>query len=156
MIPGAPAVTPPGETPTLGTTIGGGGAPSTSSTPPSSKQILQALVASIAPNGKAARIASLRKRGSYALVFNAPLAGTLTISWYLVPKGARLSRAKPVLVASGRAVAKRAGKLTVTVKLNAKGRALLKHAHQLKLTAKGSFEASGGSSASATKAFVLH
>ncbi len=156
VIPGAVASTPPAETPPAGATTGAGGAPSTKSTPLSSEQIVRALLASLAPAGKGAHIATLRKRGSYALVFSAPAAGTLSISWYLLPKGARLSRAKPVLVASGRAVATSTGKLPVTVRLNPKGRALIKHTHRLKLTARGSFKANAGGSATAIKAFVLH
>ena len=113
----------------------------------------------LAPTGKGGQIASVRRHGRYVLSFNAPAAGEVTISWYLVPKGAHVGTAKhpkPVLVATGHAVATHAGKLTVTVKLTPKGRALTAHARRLKLTAKGSFKVNGRPVVTATKPFVLH
>jgi hypothetical protein len=80
----------------------------------------------------------------------------LVLGWYLVPKGAHLSRSKPVLLAAGSAAATKAGKVTVTVRFTAKGRSLLKHGGRLKLTAKGTFTPSGGSAVSATRTFTLH
>lgn len=164
-----PASTPPGgggsETP--GPIFGGpgpvengplgkGGTLSKVSTLPSASQIIQALLASLLPSGKEARVAALRKHGSYKLSFLAPSAGTLSIAWYEVPKGAHLSRAKPILLAVGTATITKAGKLTIIVKLNPKGRALLKHEGKVKVTAKGTFTPAGGQAVSATKAFTLH
>ncbi|HEX4465541.1 MAG TPA: hypothetical protein VH025_00005, partial [Solirubrobacteraceae bacterium] len=124
------------------------------------KQILAALLAVLAPNGKGAKIANVRKHGSYVLSFNAPAAGELTIGWYELPKGAHLSAAKhakpkPILVAGAHVTVTKAGKVKVTVKLNAKGKALLRHSKRVKLTAKGTFKIKGRPLATATKAFFL-
>ena len=133
-----------------------GGTLSTVTNLPSASQIVQALLASLGPSGKEARVAVLRKHGGYRFSFLAPSAGTLSIGWYEVPKGAHLSKAKPVLLATGAATAVKAGKLRITVKLNPKGRALLKHGGKVKLTAKGAFTPAGGAAVSATKTFTLH
>ena len=133
-----------------------GGDLSTTSSLPSSSQILQALLASLVPTGKEARVAALRKHGAYKLGFVAPSAGQLLISWYQLPKGAHLSKAKSILLAVGTATTTRAGKMTIIVKLNPKGRAFLKHGRKPKLTAKGTFTPAGGMAVSATKTFTLH
>ena len=135
---------------------GQGGTLSTVTNLPSASQIVQALLASLGPAGKEARVAALRKHGSYRFSFLAPSAGTLSIGWYEVPKGAHLSKAKPVLLATGTATATKAGKLIIIVKLNPKGRALLKHGGKVKLTAKGTFTPAGGTAVSANKTFTLH
>ena len=88
--------------------------------------------------------------------FSAPSAGHLVISWYLVPKGAHLAKAKkPVLVATASVTFHHAGKAKVKITLTAKGRRLLKGAKHLKLTAKGSFTPAGGSKTSTTRAINL-
>ena len=70
-------------------------------------------------------------------------AGTVAISWYEVPKGAHLSAAHPVLVATGTANAAVAGTLKIKIKLTTKGKQVLRHANGLKLTAKASFTRTG-------------
>jgi len=136
-------------------TPGGGGTLSATSNLPSGSQILGALASSLVPTGKEARIAALRKHGGYKLTFLAPSAGQLVIGWYQVPKGAHISRPKPLLLASGKANASKSGRLTIVIKLTAKGRALLKHGGKLKLTAKGTFTPVGGRAVSATRTFTL-
>jgi hypothetical protein len=123
---------------------------------PTSVEIKSALLAILGAHGKNAGIKSLLKHGGYSVTFTAPSAGALVISWYEVPKGARLAKSKkPVLVASAHASFQNAGKATVKIKLTGKGRSLLKHSKHLKLTAKSSFTPSGGSSTSATKSFSI-
>ena len=174
----APALSPPSHLVTSGPPgppappAGGGGGTTTATTtttttahggasggasPPGHGQILGALAGALNPLGKSARLASLRKRGAFTLTFTSPSAGSLTISWYQVPKGAHVSAAaKPILIAIGQASFSSAGKGHITVKLNGKGRKLLAHLRKLKLTAKGTFTPHGGSPVSATKTFVLH
>jgi len=72
-----------------------------------------------------------------------------------VPKGARVSVAKPVLAAVGKISAPASGASKLTVKLTAKGRSLLAPGKPLKLTAKGVLAASGRPSLVATRSFTL-
>lgn len=89
--------------------------------------------------------------------FTALSAGTVVINWYYVPKGAHVSKSKPlpVLVATGRKGFTRAGKLSFTVKLTAKGLRLVKKTKRIKLTAKGSFTPLGQRPIVAIKSFSL-
>ena len=57
---------------------------------PSPAAIKSLLAKLLAPSGKLARISALRKHGGYAVSFKAPGRGALTVSWFLVPKGARI------------------------------------------------------------------
>jgi hypothetical protein len=117
---------------------------------------LKALLASLlAPHGKRAKIGALLKHRGYAISFASPIAGRLSISWYLVPKGARLAAAKPVLAAVGKISTPASGSSKLTVKLTAKGRSLLAPGKPLKLTAKGVLAASGRPSLVATRSFTL-
>jgi hypothetical protein len=118
-------------------------------------RISSALTEQLAPHGKGAKLANLLKAGGYVASFNAPAAGTVAISWYEVQKGAHLSAAHPVLVATGTANAAGAGTLKIKVKLTTKGKQLLRHAHGLKLTAKASFTQTGKAAVVVSKAFTL-
>ena len=119
-------------------------------------EITASLLSALTPGGKAARLAAVRKHGSCVVSFSAPSAGELVISWYELPKGAHLSSAKPVLVASGRATTSAAGGVKLTIKLTAMGKRLLKASRSLKLTAKGTFTPAGHAATSTTKQFMLH
>ena len=78
--------------------------------------------------------------GGYTFSFTAPSAGHLMISWYYVPKGAHLAKAKkPELVAAAGATFHHAGKAHVKLTLTGKGRKLLRGAKHLKLTTKARF-----------------
>ncbi len=121
----------------------------------SAAELKQLLLGLLAPSGKNAKIAAVLKHGGYTLPFSALSPGQLTISWYLVPKGAHVAKAKPTLVARGQVDLSAAGGSKLVIKLTSKGRALLKHAHEIKLTALGSMAGAGGVQVSATKAFVL-
>lgn len=109
----------------------------------------------LAPSGRNAKIGRLLEHRGYTASFDALGAGKLTISWYVVPKGAHLAGAKPVLVASGSVTTSAAGPSRVTIRLSAKGRGLLAHAHRVQLTAKGSLAASGHAALAATHPFTL-
>jgi hypothetical protein len=110
------------------------------------------------PSGKGAKIAALLKSGGYMLPLTALEAGTVVVRWYLVPHGAKLARqtkAKPILVASGKLAFSGAGKGGIKLKLTAVGERLLRHAKRLKLTAKGTFTPRGGAAVSVAKKFVV-
>lgn len=117
------------------------------------------LFAALKPSGAAARIRAILKAGSYAAKFNSPGAGTAQITWFLVPKGAKIAAAKPVVVAKGSKKATKAGKLKVKVRLSKKGRALLKRSKKrsksVKLVARGSFKPTGGKKISKKRKITL-
>lgn len=123
---------------------------------PSSAQVRAALVRALAAAGPAATLGQLLEEGGFVASINAPSPGQLLISWYLVPKGAHLTKAKqPTLVATVRSTLKHAGKAKVKIALTRKGRKLLKAAKRIKLTAKGSFTPAGAPTTSTTKAITL-
>jgi hypothetical protein len=124
---------------------------------PSMAQLTAALLGALIPRGRAAKIAVLLRAGRYPARFRALTAGTVTISWYFVPKGARVAKAKPkpTLIATGRARASTPGTLTVKVSLTARGRQLLRHASRLRITAKGTFTRIAGKPVSAVATFLL-
>jgi hypothetical protein len=119
-----------------------------------SQLIRTLLLRQLPPRGPTATIRMLRKHGGYSFMFGAPTTGHLTISWYLVPKGAHLTRTKPVLVATTTRNL-RAGADQIAVKLTGTGRRRLAHAGHLKLTAKGVFIPTGSSPVTAFRPFTL-
>jgi hypothetical protein len=118
---------------------GGGGTGGTVSV----AQVLAELGSEITPTGSAAKIGALLKSGGYVYAFKALEAGQATVSWYQVPSGAHLTRAKakpkPMLVATGQLSFTTAGTARLRVKLTAAGRKLLKTRRHVRLTAKGTF-----------------
>ena len=125
---------------------------------PSATTVRKFLGKLLSPGGKAGKIGALLKAGGYKFSATAPSAGTLTLGWYYVPKGAHAVAAKkkqPILVATVRTTVKKAGKVKPKIKLTAKGRKLLKHARALKLTAKQSFKPKGGKTTTARRKFKL-
>jgi hypothetical protein len=124
----------------------------------SAAQIKALLASQLTPSGKTATISSLLKHGGLTLSFTAPEAGTLAVQWYQVPTGAKLAKktkAKPVLVASGKLTFSGAGTGKVKVTLTAQGKKLLRHTKRLTLTAKATFTPSGGTAASITSGFQV-
>ena len=88
---------------------------------PTSSQVKAALLKALAVSGQAAKIAQLLKHGGLVIAFTAPSAGHLVISWYMVPKGAHLTKSKqPVLVATGSVTFHGAGKAKVKIALTGK------------------------------------
>ncbi len=106
-------------------------------------RVHSALLAVLRPRGKAAKLGAITKAGGYIAVFAAPTPGTVTIAWYEVPKGAHVSSAKPVLVATTTAKVGAIANVKVHVRLTAKGRRLLRHARSQKLTARATFTPTG-------------
>lgn len=127
--------------------------------PPLTAAQLKALLArQLVPVGTTATIPALLKHGGYSFSFNAPEAGSLMVQWYEVPKGARFARhtkAKLVLVASGKLTFSGAGTGKLKVKLTGAGVRLLRHARRAALTVKGTFTTSGGHPVTATSGFVV-
>jgi hypothetical protein len=118
-------------------------------------QIKALLAKHLTPKGRLAKIGAILKAGGYKLSFPAPESGVVVIGWYLVPNGVHLARARPVLVASGRATFRSAGTTLIKVKLTAYGKGLLKHANRVKLTAQGTFTPSGQAKIVARATFTL-
>jgi|GEM_PF-2231495 len=142
----APGPPPVAANAVLGTTAAG----------PDLAQLTAMLSSALAPSGKNARLGALLKHGDYLASLDALSAGALVISWYLLPHGAHLATAKPVLAAVGRVSIAGPGHTLVKIKLTAQGRILLKRATRLRLTADGVFTPSGAPSISARKSFTLH
>jgi hypothetical protein len=122
---------------------------------PSRGSILSLLSKILGPHGKLARIAAILKHHGFTFSFKAPSGGQLQVSWYLVPKGANIAAAKPVLAARGKVRFKKAGTVKITVNLTAKGKSLLKLSRKLKLTAKGTYTPTGQKPVSKLKTFTL-
>jgi len=150
-----PMVSPPTPVVPIGILAPQSGVLNATATVASAAELKRLLASLLAPTGKDANIRALLEHGDYPRAFGALSAGQLTISWYLVPKGAHLAAARPTLVARGHVSFAAPGAAKLLIRLTASGRALLKHAKQLKLTAHGMIAALDGSSVSATKSFML-
>ena len=124
---------------------------------PSSAQLKRSLLSALTPSGRASKIKAILKAGGYKLTLNALSGGTVGISWYLLPKGAHLSKAKPapILIATGQATVGAAGHIVIHMRLTAKGKQLLRHSKRLTLTAKGTFARAGQAPVIALTTFVL-
>jgi hypothetical protein len=123
-----------------------------------SAQIATLLGRQLALPRNGAKIASLLRSGRFSMSFTALEAGTVVVDWYEVPPGAHLARktkARPVLVASGRRHVSAAGTFKIKLKLTAAGKRLLKRAKRFKVTAKAIFTPTGKRPITATKTFVL-
>ena len=119
-------------------------------------QISASLNSDLLPAGKEAKRTALLKTGRFTFAFASPSPGMLAISWFDVPKGARLAaHAQPVLVASASARFTAASTRQVTIKLTSKGKRLLKHKRQLELVAKATFTPPSASAIVVTRPFVL-
>jgi len=126
---------------------------------PSAAQIKALLERELAPSGKAARIASLRRRGSFTLKFKALEAGTATVTWYEpahTASPAKKAKARPILIASGKLRFTAAGTKSLSLRLTAAGKTLLRHTtHRLQLTAHGVFVPVGSSAVAVSRGFSL-
>lgn len=119
---------------------------------PTAAQLKAALLRALRPSGKAAKIASLTKKGVYPMRLRALIAGSVRVSWSYLPKAVR---SKAVGVAAGRMSISRAGSVTVRIVLSPAGRRLLTHARRIRLTAQGSFAARGQAAVAAAQSFTL-
>jgi hypothetical protein len=110
----------------------------------------------MAVRGKQAKITTIVKHRGYPITCTVPSAGTLTISWYQVPRGAHLAKAKkPVRVATVKKVLRHAGTTKLEIKLTRAGRSLLRGSKRLKLTTKASFTPRGAAAISLTRHIKL-
>lgn len=147
-----PAGLSAGGPPAGGSSAGGG----TSSVSPA--ETARLLARQLKPSGNATKITALLRRGGFNEAFNALEAGTAVIDWYEVPPGAKLAqntKAKPVLVASGRRMFAAAGIATIKIKLTASGKSVLKHRKRIELTALATFTPERKAPITATATFVL-
>jgi streptogramin lyase len=114
---------------------------------------VKAAIADLLHATRASTIAKLLKNGGYRLKFDAPSAGTITISWYVPRKGAHKPRR--VVVASARLHFSKAGPTKVTIRLTSVGKRLLRRAPKLRLTAKVTFVPEGEAAVTSVKRFRL-
>jgi hypothetical protein len=152
--PPTAVVVAPAQAPSPLSAAGSGVLPS-SATAATVAQLKALLSSLLAPRGKNAKIGALLKHRGYTVSFDSIAAGKLSISWYLVPRGARLAGAKPVLVAAGVVSTRTRGASKLAIELTGKGRKLLKAGSPVRLTAKGVLAASGRPALSATRQFTL-
>lgn len=133
-----------------------GGGP-TVSRAPTTARIASVVLGEIVPSGKAAKIAAVLKVGGYLLAFHAPTAGTAVVSWFQVPRGAKVDkrRVAAVLLATGHLAFSAAGTRSMRLKLTPAGKRLLARARRVRLTAKGTFTATGQAPITVTRDFVL-
>jgi hypothetical protein len=124
---------------------------------PTAAQIAGLLGTELVPSGKGAKIGALLRHGGFTRLLRALEAGSLSIGWYHVPRGASLARRrpKPLLVASAAATYTAAGSERITIRLTRRGRQLLRHARRLALSAKGSFTPAGEPAVVAIRKFTL-
>lgn len=124
---------------------------------PTPEQILAGLEGQLAGAQQNVRFGTLMKKGSYSFAFSALTAGTLSFSWYELPKAAHSSssKRKPLIVATASVAFSSASKLTVNLHLTSVGRRLIRKSKHLKLTAKGVFTVPGRSPVTWVKTFVL-
>jgi hypothetical protein len=157
VVTGLPASLPaPGVSSSVPPAAGSGVSPAIARAA-SAAQLKALLTKLLVPRGTAAKLAALHARGSYTATFASLAAGRISIAWYLVPKGARLAKAKPkpVLVASGKLTTRDGGTAKLTIKLTASGRTLLAKRKSLKLTARGAFAPKGLPTLNVTRSFTL-
>jgi hypothetical protein len=121
----------------------------------SSAQIMALLRRQLVPSSKAVTIGSLLKHGGLSLSVQALEAGTLTMQWSYLPKGAKTAKATPVLVAAGKLTFSGAGTGKLTLRLTAAGRQLLRHAKRVILSARGTFTSQSAPPLSSSAGLVL-
>lgn len=132
----------------------GSGAP----TRPSSAELVRLLTRQLAPSGRAASIAALRRHGGLRMRVELPAAGVVTVKWYVVtqaPKRGAKHKHGPLLLATGSATLAAGRTTTVTIRLAAGGRRLLRGRHALHLQARAMFAVSDGATVTAARAFSL-
>ena len=156
-----PPSSPPagGDASQNGPPSNGGNVLGSQSTTLSHAQIEAALGRLLTPAAKARVIATLLKSAGLVLQASGLEAGTLQITWYELPAGAKLAAKKatpkPVVVATGRVTVPGGGGVKIKVKLSSAGISLLKHAKRQKLTARAIFTPSGGAPVSDTGSFEV-
>jgi hypothetical protein len=125
---------------------------------PTAARIATSLAGQIVPTGKGAKLAAVRKAAGFTKRFIALTAGSARIDWYVVPRGASLTKktkVKPILVATGKHTYTATGTASLRIKLTATGKSRLKKAKTLKLSAKGTFTPTGKAAIVKIKTFTL-
>jgi hypothetical protein len=112
-----------------------------------------ALARALVPTGRGTKIRALLRHRGCSVVFDAPSAGRLTISWYVAPGKARGNQ--PVLIAKLSVSVQRAGATVVTIALTRGGGQFLVHSHRLSVISTGRFAPTGQPVTSVTKRFTL-
>ena len=99
----------------------------------------------------------LLQTGRYTFGFAPPVAGTLTMRWYIAMAAAPRARAHPVqmLVASGTTRFATAGSRNAGVTLTPAGRRRLEHSSSVTITAVATFRAAGAAPISVTRRFGM-
>ncbi|HTY96185.1 MAG TPA: carboxypeptidase regulatory-like domain-containing protein, partial [Solirubrobacteraceae bacterium] len=155
--PEQPSSPSPSGTPQTGSPSNTGNVLGTQSTTLSHAQIVAALARLLTPAAKSRVIAALLKSAGVTLQASGLEAGTLQITWYELPPGAKLAAkkttAKPVVVATGRVSVPAGGGVKVKIKLTSAGTSLLKHSKRQKLTARAIFTPGAGTAVSDTGSF---
>ena len=112
----------------------------------------KALTRPVGPRG----LHRLLKRGTLAISFTAPTAGTLSIAWYRTQSvNRRTSKARLVPVASGKAVFRSGGAKSILIRLTKSGKRVLKDVKHLELTAKATFIPNGKAAVADQKTLTL-
>jgi hypothetical protein len=147
--PPDPPLYPPGSGGNRGSVTGGKNGRSVNPgihTKPRTAAVLDALAAIL--NSKMSHaISHLLKTSGYALAFNAPEPGVLSLRWTSATTQAsrRTGRAvKPIVVASGTRTFPAAGRGRLTLHLTAAGRKLLSRARAMRIVATATFRPNNG------------
>jgi hypothetical protein len=142
---------------TDGAVLSIGAAAQSSTSASTSASITAALSGSLKVGGSDSGIAAILRTGGFVSKFAAPASGSATLSWYYLPRGARLTAeaSKSVLVAVGSKRFTKSGSATISLRLTSAGRALLKRATRVQLTALGSFTPKGAKAITARRAITL-
>jgi streptogramin lyase len=114
---------------------------------------VKAAIADLLHARRGSAIAKLLKSGGYRVKFEAPSAGSLTISWYVLRK--RAHKPRRTVVASARLHFSKAGPTKVTIRLTSIGKRLLRRATKLRVTAKVTFVPEGEAAVTSVKRFGL-
>ena len=121
---------------------------------PTNAQITALLRRFSSPAGKPAKIGQILAKG-YSFSFTAPAAGRLVMNWFQLPKGAHLTAAKPVVVASAKSSFSGAVTKRVSMRLTTKGKKLLRRARKIRLTDVATFTPSGKAGVTVIRGFTL-
>jgi hypothetical protein len=137
--PAAPGPPPPGPS-------------ATRRTPPSAAAIRRGLTRLLAVGGRAGRLGALAKRGRYTTTFSALTPGRLRVTWSTVPKA---KKAKARTLATAGITIKRAGRVTVTLKLTKAFKRLAHRAKRLKIRVTATFTPTGRKAVTSAKTVTL-
>jgi hypothetical protein len=124
---------------------------------PAAEQVQASVSGQLMPHDRTLAVAiGLQTKRGYRLAFNAPVAGVVTVDWYLGAHGQLpADRRGLVLVASGSTQIRRPGPNAVPIHTTARGRRLVERSRSLQLTAVATLVPTQSVAVSATAAFQL-